>query len=73
MRVELNGEPHELPDFHASEPGPLTVRGLLEHLELAGKRVAVAINEAVVPRSRFASVKIGAGDRIEIIQAVGGG
>jgi sulfur carrier protein len=35
--------------------------------------VAVAINTQVVPRSRFAEVRIAPGDRVEVIHAVGGG
>lgn len=62
----LNGESH-------STPTPLSVLELLQNFELAKRRVAVAINAEVVPRSRFAEVFIRDGDRIEVIQAVGGG
>jgi sulfur carrier protein len=62
----LNGESH-------STPTPLSVLELLRNFELAKRRVAVAINAEVVPRSRFADVFIRDGDRIEVIQAVGGG
>jgi len=53
--------------------GPLTVGELLERFALRERRVAVAINTNVVPRSRFDEVKIEAGDRVEVIHAVGGG
>ncbi len=66
MKFELNGE------FHEAE-GPLCVRVLLERFDLARRRVAVAINTEVVPRSRFESVLVCDGDRVEVIQAVGGG
>jgi len=46
---------------------------LLESCGLGGRRVAVAINAQVVPRSRYAGVEIQHGDKIEIIHAVGGG
>jgi sulfur carrier protein len=62
----LNGESH-------STPTPLSVLELLQSFELAKRRVAVAINAEVVPRSRFAEVFIRDGDRIEVIHAVGGG
>jgi sulfur carrier protein len=62
----LNGESH-------STPTPLSVLELLHNFELAKRRVAVAINAEVVPRSRFAEVFIRDGDRIEVIHAVGGG
>ncbi|HIG00757.1 MAG TPA: sulfur carrier protein ThiS [Myxococcales bacterium] len=50
-----------------------TVNGLLETLELAGKRVAVAVNREVVPRSHYRGVVLAADDRVEILEAVGGG
>jgi len=50
-----------------------TVSGLLETLGLGGKRVAVAVNRNVVPRSRYDSVVLATDDRVEILEAVGGG
>ena len=42
-------------------------------LGYAGKRIAVEHNGLIVPRSRHAATAIEAGDRIEIVVAVGGG
>ena len=66
MDFELNG---------ASERAEreLSVQELLARFDLTGRRVAVAINTQVVPRSRYALVQIREGDRVEVIQAVGGG
>lgn len=66
VNFELNGEPQQARE-------PLTVRSLLEQFELAQQRVAVAINTRVVPKSRFDAVRVEDGDRVEVIQAVGGG
>jgi sulfur carrier protein len=66
VRITLNGESREL-------LAPVCVRGLLEACGLAGRRVAVAINAEVVPRSKFDEVHVRAGDRVEVIHAVGGG
>lgn len=63
---ELNGEKRA-----ASEP--LTVLGLLEEFDLVGRRVAVAINSEVVPKSLFGQRTIRPGDQVEVIHAVGGG
>ena len=52
---------------------PLRVDALIQALELAGKRIAVERNGAIVPRSRFAQEWLADGDRIEIVVAVGGG
>ena len=70
VNFELNGEPQHVPEPLTE---PLTVRSLLEKLDLKRRRVAVAINTEVVPSSRFTEVAIHEGDRVEVIQAVGGG
>ncbi len=66
VEFQLNGEVRQL-------DVPVTVRALLSLLELERRRVAVAINDAVVPKSRFGEVRVSEGDRVEVIQAVGGG
>ena len=66
MKFELNGVSQEA-------SAPLSVQELLERFGLLGRRVAVAINTQVVPRSRFAEIRVGDGDAVEVIQAVGGG
>ena len=50
-----------------------TVAGLLEALNLRRDGVAVALQGAVLPRSSWAERALAPGDRLEIIQAVGGG
>lgn len=42
-------------------------------VSLTTKHVAVAVNDAVVPRTAWTSATLSAGDRIEIITAVAGG
>jgi sulfur carrier protein len=49
------------------------VWGLLESLGITGQRIAVAINRDVVPRSTFDTHRLAPGDRVEILEAVGGG
>ena len=66
LALEVNGEAQQV-------PGPCTIAGLLEHLDLGGKRVAVAVNADVVIRSLHSEHLLAAGDRIEILEAVGGG
>jgi sulfur carrier protein len=50
-----------------------TVDSLLQNLGLERRRIAVAVNRDVVPRSHFASHRLLAGDCVEILEAVGGG
>ncbi len=66
IAVHINGDSAELPQ-------PMTVTALLEARGLAGKRVAVEKNGEIVPKSQHAAVAVAAGDRIEIVVAVGGG
>jgi sulfur carrier protein len=66
MRVTLNGEERGVPDG-------VTVRQLLEHLELTGGPVAVEINRAIVPRALHATRAVAEGDTVEIVHLVGGG
>lgn len=46
---------------------------LLEELGVAGARIAVEVNEEVVPASRHADTALAEGDCIEIVHAIGGG
>ena len=50
-----------------------TLSGLLEALGVKAKKMAVELNGEIVPASAFAATPVNAGDRIEIIQFVGGG
>ncbi len=62
----VNGEPTSL-------PSPPTVGALIASRGLVGKRVAVERNGAIVPKSAHGTTAVAAGDRIEIVVAVGGG
>jgi len=64
--IVLNGEPSEV------APGT-TVAGLVASLTGAAAGVAVAVNGAVVPRGAWPQVRLGAGDRVEVLTAVQGG
>jgi thiamine biosynthesis protein ThiS len=66
MELTINGEKKDL-------PGPLTVAGLLAHLQLPTDRVAVEVNRAVVPRRDHATRTLGAGVEVELVTFVGGG
>ena len=66
LHLLVNGESRAVPvDW--------TVRRLLDDLGLRERRVAVAINRDVVPRSEYGTHPLSPGDRIEILEAVGGG
>ena len=66
MQITLNGDPHVVADG-------ATVASLIEQLDLAGKRLAVEVNEEVVPRGHHAERALASGDQVEIVHAIGGG
>ena len=66
VQIVLNGETRIL------ETGT-TLAGLVATLELGGRRMAVEINEEVIPRSEYPTWVLDEGDRVEIVHAVGGG
>jgi len=51
----------------------LTLEMLLTELGHANKKVAVEVNEEIIPRSQLKNKLVVDGDKIEIIKAVGGG
>jgi thiamine biosynthesis protein ThiS len=64
--VTVNGEERELTDG-------LSVAELLQALAVRPGRVAVEVNEAVVPRDAYGAHRLVPGDRVEIVHFVGGG
>jgi sulfur carrier protein len=66
MRVFLNGESKTIGDA-------VTVSQLLCDLGFGERRVAVEINEEIVPRSQHSAHRLRRDDRIEVVRAVGGG
>lgn len=66
MRIQVNGEPFELPDG-------ATVADLLQTLQLVGRRVAVELNMDIVPRSQHATTTLSENDSLEVVHAIGGG
>lgn len=66
MKIALNGEERDI--------APATsVTQLLQEAGYADRRVAVEINREIVPRSRHAERLLHPGDRVELVQAIGGG
>ncbi len=65
MRIQVNGDQREVV---AS-----TILTLVEELSLDPRKVAVERNLEIVPRSLHASTVLAEGDRIELVQFVGGG
>ena len=66
MIITLNGEAREV-------AGPLTVNALLAQLDIDPRRVAIEHNLVVLKRATFDETLVREGDRIEIVNFVGGG
>ncbi len=66
MDIRLNGDRFPLDEG-------ATVAALIDALALNGRRIAVEVNEEVVPRSRHAAHRLNEGDRVEVVHAIGGG
>ena len=66
MHLYVNDQRHELPDG-------ASLSCLLERLDLAGAKIAVEVNKRIVPRHEHRELLLRDRDKVEIIQAVGGG
>ncbi|WP_420432737.1 sulfur carrier protein ThiS [Hyphobacterium sp.] len=66
MKLTINGEMREYADG-------LTISGLVTALGLHPRKVAVERNLEVVPKSLHPETVLADGDKIEIVQFVGGG
>ncbi len=66
MKLQINGEEKAFDE-------QLTLARLVESLGMKPDRVAVELNRDIVPRSRWAETLLNEGDKLEIVQFVGGG
>jgi sulfur carrier protein len=66
MQIYINGASHDL------ETG-ISLKELIGVLNLEGKRIAIEVNQSLIPRSRFSEQQLCDQDQVEIIHAVGGG
>jgi sulfur carrier protein len=66
MNISINGKAKTInDDLHLSQ--------LIEQLELTGKRLAIEVNQEIIPKSEHSEYKIKEDDTIEIVHAIGGG
>ncbi|MEU6843601.1 sulfur carrier protein ThiS [Streptomyces sp. cg28] len=66
MNVTVNGEPRAV-------AAGVTLGALVATLTTAHSGVAAALNETVVPRTRWPLTALSEGDRVEVLTAVQGG
>ncbi len=66
MHIQVNGQDHDL-------PGSTTLAGLVERLGLDARKIAIERNLEIVPRSTYGDTALKEGDKLEIVNFVGGG
>ena len=66
MRVNVNGEPRDLPNA-------MTIADLIAQLGLSERRIAVELNLDIVPREDYSARQLRDGDAVEVVHFVGGG
>ncbi|MDH4275217.1 MAG: sulfur carrier protein ThiS [Gammaproteobacteria bacterium] len=66
MEIVVNGEARAVQSGY-------TAAQLVAALDLTDRRIAMEVNREIVPRSQYANFVFSAGDRVEVVQAIGGG
>ena len=66
MHITVNGQSYEVSDDFG-------LLDLIQLLKIGEQRFAIEINEEVVSRSEYKVCSLHEGDRVEIVQAIGGG
>ena len=63
--IKINGE--------LLEKDGKTVTEMLADMDISGQRVAVEINEEIVPKAKYDETILKDGDKVEVVRFVGGG
>ena len=66
MELTINGEKREIKESQ-------NLADLVKELDIQAPNFAIALNQQVVPRSKYDSTAIKDNDKVEIVHAVGGG
>ena len=66
MQIIVNGEQFDFPN-------PLNIEELIDYLGFQNQRIALEVNEIIIPKSNHVSYILSNNDKVEVINAVGGG
>ncbi len=66
MQLYLNGEARQ---FESA----INITDLIQQLGLQQQRIAIEVNRCIIPKSQHDRYILADGERVEIIQAIGGG
>jgi sulfur carrier protein len=64
--IQVNGEPQEVKE-------DMSLSELVASLSLRAEQVAIELNQSVVRRAQWESIRLREGDKVEIVHFVGGG
>jgi sulfur carrier protein len=64
--IQLNGEPYSI-------DGDAHLLTLIEKLNLRRGRIAIELNQSVIPKAEWPEISLRPGDQLEIVNFVGGG
>lgn len=66
IQITVNGK-------HVEIESSMTIRQLLDTVDVPPNYLAVEVNADVVPREEYATTNVNAGDDVEVVTLVGGG
>jgi thiamine biosynthesis protein ThiS len=66
MKLTINGKEQDFESTH-------TLASLMQQLGMKQDQVAVELNREIVRREQWGNINLTEGDRLEIVQFVGGG
>jgi len=66
LEIRINGKRHQI------KVGS-TLQDLIEELGMGGQRIAVELNQEIIPYGHYREYTLSAGDCMEIVRAIGGG
>ena len=65
-KIQLNGDPYEINNG-------INLNDLLNKLKIQKNKVAVEVNGEIVEKNKYSNLILNKGDKVEIVQFIGGG
>ena len=65
-KIQLNGDPYEINDG-------TNLNELLNKLKIQKNKVAIEVNGEIVEKNKYQNLILNKGDKVEIVQFIGGG
>ena len=65
-KIQLNGDPYEINDG-------TNLNELLNKLKIQKNKVAIEVNGEIVEKNKYSNLILNKGDKVEIVQFIGGG